>query len=245
MGWFLFAAAMVSECNWDSTAENRVKAAVVLGYVLAQIPWVGRWGGKKAKWCQIIAMLICMVGMVAAPTFILANDSAPSALVGTALCFGMAFSCGLQQPIVSALQERWCLPDEKSWVSSVDCVATSCGSLANCLVMAQLMQLLGGWRNFMLLLSVITAIALFGVVFFVTPAPTATRGLMRLSDAEAALFRAQGMLADEKPLPKANSVSRSSSGLHGLTSAVSWALVGMELMTAWAAGVGGKHNELV
>ena len=52
MGWFLFAAAMVSECNWDSTAENRVKAAVVLGYVLAQIPWVGRWGGKKAKWCQ-------------------------------------------------------------------------------------------------------------------------------------------------------------------------------------------------
>jgi MFS family permease len=220
----------------DTAAEHRVKAAFALGYLLAQLAggWAAaRWGSKR---CQMLAMLVCIVGLCTTPALIAAAPApAPSAFAMEALCCAMGLCYGVQHPTTAALMDRWCLPSERRWVGTVDGLASVAGCLLNCLVIAKLMAVLD-WRATMLLLAGVTAVALIGVKFFVTDGPAASTGRLRLSDGEAALFRAESMLIDEPPPPSAQSAQKSSSSsrMSGLVaSSVTWALIGVEMMVAW------------
>jgi MFS family permease len=228
----------------DASVQTHVKSALVMGYLAAQclVAWAAghRWNiNMRAKRLQMIAMLTCLVGLCMAPLLV-TNGSYGFACGCAAACFCIGFSCGVHHQTASTLLQRWCLPAEGWWVTSLDCVVMTIGTTFNCLVLAQLNHTLG-WRKIMLLLSVITTVALFAVLLFVTPAPTGNSGRMRLSEAEAYLFRQHGMLADESARDNSDSVStktttdggRSVWSRSAVASGTLVALVGIEMMTVW------------
>ena len=183
----------------------------------------------------MLLMLACIAGLGATPLLIAPAGPAPAARAVQVALLGTGLCCGAQHPALSGLVEKWTLPSERRWVSAVDALSCVAGSLLNCLVIAQLARLVG-WRATMLLASGLSVIALIALVGFVTSAPAARSGRLRLSDGEAALFRAEGMLADE-PSPrggKAGSGSNHGGGSHGmLASSVTWALLAIEATVAW------------
>jgi MFS family permease len=200
-------------CCRDAAALVRVQAAFALGYAFSQLAGRltgNRWGNRRI---QVLAMLACILGLALTPLFITADGPGPSARSAEALCFSAAFCLGAQHATTAALKTNWRLPSESSWAGLVDLAATLAGSLLNCLVVAPLIQVLS-WRLAMPLLAALTAVALVGFASFVTDAPTARGGRLRLSDGEAALFRAEGMLADEPPTD-AKSSPTSGDGVGG------------------------------
>ncbi len=217
----------------DAAMLQRTQTVFGLSYVLAQFAggWAGtRWGNKRVL---VFAMIGCMVGHWATPVMAATSQPGPSESAIGILCCAMGLCTGSQHAILVAVIDRWCLPSERRWVNAMDGVVSVACCLLNCLVVARLMVVLE-WRATMLLLSGVIAVALVGVKFFVADGPVAGAGRLRLSDGEAALFRAEGMLYDElsPAMPKAGS-----SGVGGAvrlaTTSVAWLLIALEMSVAW------------
>eukprot|EP01043_Picozoa_sp_COSAG02_P030633 COSAG02_NODE_1966_length_10235_cov_3.563635_2_plen_259_part_00 len=220
-------------CYRDAVTLQRTQAAFGFSYVLAQYAggWAGaRWGNKRV---HVFAMLGCIVGHWATPVMAATSQHGPSASAIGILCYAMGLCTGSQHATLVTIVDRWCLPSERRWVNAMDGVVSVACCLLNCLVIARLMIVLE-WRATMLLLSGVLAVALVGVKFFVADGPVAGAGRLRLSDGEAALFRAEGMLFDEcsPAMPKADG-----SGVGGavrlVTTTVAWLLIALEMSVAW------------
>lgn len=188
------------------------------------------WGNRRT---QVVWMLASILAQVLTPLLVTADGPGLSAATAQYLCFGAAFCLGSQHATTAALKENWRLPSEQNWARSVDLGASVVGSLLSCLVVSQLITVLG-WRVTMLLLAALTTVALLGFVFFVTEAPAAGSGRLRLSDGEAALFRAVGMLADEPTYTRRRRTCTVRIGYGSiLTSGAAWALIVLEMVVAW------------
>jgi hypothetical protein len=187
---------------------------------------------------QVFAMLGCIVGHCAVPVMAATSHPGPSeSAMFKILCCTMGLCTGVHHPTMAAVVGRWCLPSERRWVSAADGVVSIACCLLNCLVVAQLMVVLD-WRATMLLLSGVIAVALVGVKFFVTDGPIAGVGRLRLSDGEAALFHAEGMLYDETSSRPSLAMPKADAGGAGgaarlVTTSVAWLLIAIELSVAW------------
>jgi sugar phosphate permease len=179
-------------------------------------------------------MLACIVGHCAAPVVVAAAQPGPA--IGC-LCCAMGICTGAQHPAMAAVVDKWCLPSERGWVSALDGLVSAAGCLLNCMVVAQLMVVLD-WRATLLLLSCVITVALVGVKFFVTDGPVAGAGLLRLSDGEADLFRAEGMLCDESSLRSTPNTTKPEAAGAGsvarlAATATGWSLIAVEMSVAW------------
>ena len=102
-------------------------------------------------------------------------------------------------------------------------------SFLNCMVVVQLMVVLD-WRATMLLICGLSTVALLGVKFFVSDGPAAGTGRVRLSDGEAALFRAEGMLYEQS----SGATKEAATGVGRLAAtSLGWALIAVEMSVAW------------
>ena len=169
----------------------------------------------------MLALASLAVGTCCIPFMIAAVGTAFSSQVVQYTCFGMGFCCGAQHPTMSGLTRKWRLPTETNWFASLDPLAAVTGSLANCLVISHLTQVLG-WRNAMFVCSALTWLVLVGVALFLSEAPTATGGLLPLGKEEAALYRAEGMLTENDDHTPSLPIQRRTlrSGRNGRTTAL-------------------------
>ena len=195
MAFSFFVVALATEFDWSTADQGRVKAAFAFGYLFTQVP--GGMAGDRIgnKIFQVLALISCAVATMVIPTLIATAGAESSPWIVEVACTLMGFCCGAQHPTMTALMKKWCLPAEKNWVASMESLATVSGSLINCLFVASLTASLG-WRNAMYCVSALNWLALAGILV-IADAPTASGGWMPLSAEEAALYRAEGMLADE------------------------------------------------
>ena len=230
MAFSFFVVALATEFSWSTADQGRVKASFAFGYLFTQIP--GGMAGDRIgnKIFQVLALLSCAVATMVIPTLIAATGPESSPWIVEAACTLMGFCCGAQHPTMTALMKKWCLPAEKNWVSSMESLATVSGSLINCLFVAYLTAALG-WRNAMYCVSALNWVALAGIMV-VADAPTASGGWMPLSAEEAALYRAEGMLADEpaggsgaKKGKKSAAAKTGGSAVALFTSVGTWVLI--------------------
>ena len=207
MAFSFLVVTMASEFDWSTADQGRVKSAFAFGYMFTQIPGgiLGdRTGNKKF---QSLALAAFALGLCGIPPLISALGTKSSPRVVEYINFAIGFCCGSQHPTMTGLIKKWCLPAEKNWCASMESLATVGGSLVNCLAVAYLTTAMG-WRNTMYLLSATTWVALIGFTLVVSDAPTASGGLLPLGAEEAALFRAEGMLADDKAAAAASPKKR-------------------------------------
>lgn len=154
-----------------------------------------------------------------------------------ALCCVMGLCTGSQHATMTAIVNRWCLPSERGRVIMVDNIVSVGSCLLNCLVVAHLMVVLG-WRATMLLMCAVTMVALLGVKFFVTDGPIAGAGRLRLSEGEAALFRAEDMLCDKtstelSPTTFTSVAVGPTTMVTRAKASMTWVLIAVEMSVAW------------
>ena len=199
MAFSFFVVAMADELGWSTADQGRVKSAFAFGYMFTQIP--GGIAGDRAgnKIFQSLALLSFALGLGCIPSLVVAVGADASPQIVERTCFLVGFCCGAQHPTMTGLIKSWCLPAEKNWCVSMESIFTVGSSLANCLIVAYLTIELG-WRNTMYVLSAMTWLSLIVFHLVVSDRPMATG----LCTEEAALYRAEGMLIEDKAAPAAS-----------------------------------------
>ncbi len=197
MAFSFFVVAMASELGWSAADQGRVKSAFSFGYMFTQIPGgiAGDHTGNKKF--QTLSLLSFALGLGGIPSMVTAVGADASPRVVEWACFLVGLCCGAEHPTMTGLIKNWCLPAEKNWCVSMESVSTVGSSLANCLIVAYLTTAVG-WRNTMYVLSAVTWLFLIVFQLMVSDGPTATGGRLTLSAQEAALYRAEGMLVEQK-----------------------------------------------
>lgn len=210
LAWSFLVVAMSAELGWSTVEQGHIKAAFASGYLWLQI--AGGVAGDRFgnKFFQSVAILACAVGMAAVPSLIsVAGPGASHEMEGHNLdrnrsftvarwaYFTMGLSCGPQHPTGTAMLAKWCLPQEKAWVSSMDALSSIVGSLVSTLVIGVVIEVLG-WRATMHAMAICTTILLVFFCTFASNTPACSSsgrvGWLRMSEEECRLFEDAGML---------------------------------------------------
>lgn len=270
LAWSFLVVAMTAELGWNTYEQGHVKAAFASGYLWLQI--VGGMAGDRYgnKSFQSLAILACAVGMFAVPSLI--GGAAPgephetdgrglapweeldrkgrSFTVARWTYFIMGLSCGPQHPTGTAMLAKWCLPQEKAWVSSMDALSSIVGSLLSTLVIGVVIEVLG-WRATMHAMARCTGLLLVLFCAFASDEPGSATGWLRMSDEESRLFEDAGML--KRPSPSASSRAgaghtRQAGGLEEdlspIKSVVTWETLQKTSGDGGGGGKGGRGGML-
>lgn len=267
LAWSFLVVAMTAELGWSVVEQGHVKAAFASGYLWLQV--VGGLTGDRLgnKIFQICAIAACAVGMGVVPWVIGGTEPgypqetdgrglAPweesdrkglSFSVARRVYFIMGLSCGPQHPTGTAMLAKWCLPQEKAWVSSMDALSSIIGSLLSTLVVGLVIEILG-WRATMRAMSLCTAIVLLLFCAFASDAPkrpgSDSVGWLRMSEEECQLFEDAGMLAS--PATDGNGgggVQRDQSDRSPIKSVVTWKT--LQQAGSSSVGVSGSQRPLL
>eukprot|EP01043_Picozoa_sp_COSAG02_P025850 COSAG02_NODE_1466_length_12483_cov_37.157703_13_plen_327_part_00 len=245
LAWSFLVVAMTAELGWNTVEQGHVKAAFASGYLWLQI--VGGLAGDRFgnKIFQVFAIAACAAGMAAVPWAI--GGAGPGELqetdgrglapwveldrkglsfsVARWVYFIMGVSCGPQHPTGTAMLAKWCLPQEKAWVSSMDALSSIIGSLLSTLVIGLVIEILG-WRATMRAMALCTVVLLVFFCAFASDGPkrpsSGVFGWLQMSEEECQLFEDAGMLASSVSNGNGSSAQREQSDRSPIKSVVTW-----------------------